>query len=63
MSGDKSQSSSRESSFEYVVEEMDKCKNNPYYFFTTYFIVNGKKATTILSEKEFNKIFNNTQQK
>ncbi len=38
-------------------EEMDKCIESPYYFYTTYFMVDGKKATTFLSEEEFNKSF------
>lgn len=35
-------------------EEMGKCKNSPYYFYTNYFMVDGEKATTHLSEKDFN---------
>lgn len=39
-------------------EELDKCKQSPYYFYTNYWTINGQKATTMLSEEEFNKIFN-----
>jgi hypothetical protein len=38
-------------------EEFQKCVDSPYYFFTTYFKVNGQPAKTIYSEEEFNKIF------
>lgn len=38
-------------------QEFEKCKQNPYYFYTKYFTVNGKKATTSLSEEEFNELF------
>ena len=38
-------------------EEMDKCKNNPYYYYTHYCIVNGKPATTNLAEEAFNELF------
>lgn len=44
-------------SFENLVEEMEKCKANPYYFFTKYITINGKPATTLLSEDQFNEIF------
>lgn len=40
-----------------IESDMDKCKNNPYYFFTNYLTVDGKKATTHLSESEFNEMF------
>ena len=38
-------------------EEMQKCIKSPYYFYTTYVIVNNQPATTRLSKEEFNKIF------
>lgn len=38
-------------------EEIQKCLNSPYYFFTTYCIINNKKAKTIFTEEEFNRIF------
>lgn len=42
---------------EYGKEESEKCKASPYYFYTTYYWVNGKPATTMLSEEEFNNQF------
>ena len=38
-------------------EEFEKCVKNPYYFYTTYVTINGKPATTMQSEEEFNKEF------
>lgn len=38
-------------------EEMQKCKDNPYYYFTTYITINGEPATTNLTEEQFNKQF------
>ena len=35
-------------------KEMEKCKASPYYYFTTYWIVDGKPGVTPLSEEEFN---------
>ncbi len=38
-------------------DELEKCKASPYYFYTNYYTtVNGDKATTRLSEEEFNKM-------
>lgn len=37
--------------------EFEKCKQSPYYLYTNYFTVNGEKATTRLSEEDFNKLF------
>jgi len=45
------------SSNEKEKSEIDKCKESPYYFYTNYVTVNGKLATTHLTEKEFNDIF------
>ena len=42
-------------------EELEKCKKSPYYFATKYLTVNGKPFTTLHSEEEFNKFFNNTK--
>jgi hypothetical protein len=39
--------------------EIEKCKNDPYYFFTKYVTVDGKPATTVLSKEVFNDFFNN----
>lgn len=35
-------------------EEFEKCKSNPYYFYTKYCQVAGQPATTKLSEADFN---------
>lgn len=45
-----------------LIDEILKCKNNPYYFATNYLKVidndyNQIPYTTNLSEKEFNKFF------
>ena len=40
-----------------IQDEIQKCMNNPYYFATTYIMVNGKPFTTTLSETVFNKYF------
>lgn len=37
--------------------EMEKCKNSFYYFFTNYYLVDGKKVTTRYKEDEFNMLF------
>lgn len=36
-------------------EEYKKCINSAYYFYTNYFYINNKPATTHLTEEEFNK--------
>lgn len=41
-----------------VMNEVEKCKSDPYYFATTYLTINGKKYTTPLTRDEFNQIFN-----
>lgn len=38
-------------------EELEKCKNSPYYFFMNYCTINGKPAKTSLNEEEFNKLW------
>jgi hypothetical protein len=35
-------------------EELKKCQESPYYFFTNYFLVDGKKPTVRMTEEEFN---------
>lgn len=40
-----------------IQEEIQKCISNPYYFATTYMVVNGKPFTTPLDEDIFNKYF------
>lgn len=47
--------SSRDSKF--WEEEFNKCKQSPFYYYKTYWKVNGGDATTLLSEEEFNKYF------
>lgn len=37
------------------MEEMRKCKDSPYYLFTTYMVIDGKPCTTHLDEEQFNK--------
>lgn len=39
-------------------EEIERCKNSPYYYATKYLTVNGKPFTTRLNEEDFNKYFN-----
>ncbi len=36
--------------------ELDNCIENPFYFFTNYFTVNGLPLSTKLSEENFNKL-------
>ncbi len=36
-------------------EEHKKCIESPYYFYTKYFQIHGKPATTPMSKEEFNK--------
>jgi len=43
---------------EQKLEELQKCTNSPYYFFTNYLTINGERAWTILTEEEFNLVFN-----
>ena len=47
-----------------IQEELQKCKENPYYFATNYLKIYDQDAdehlyTTNLSEEEFNKLFLN----
>lgn len=44
------------------VEEINKCKENPYYFATKYLTIkdsngNIKPFTTLMTEQEFNNLF------
>lgn len=39
---------------EYIKEEMSKIKSSPFYFYTKYCVINGKKGITNLTEHEFN---------
>lgn len=39
------------------LEELEKCKNSPYYYATKYLLINDKPFTTMLTEEEFNKQF------
>ena len=43
-------------------KEFEKCKASPYYFATTYYMINNQPFTTHLSEDEFNSQFNNLKQ-
>lgn len=40
------------------LDELQKCMESPYYFFTNYLTINGERAWTVLTEEEFNLIFN-----
>lgn len=40
-------------------EEIKKCQKSPHYFATNYLVVDGKKFTTLLTEKEFNELYEN----
>jgi hypothetical protein len=40
-------------------QEFEKCKNDPYYFFTTYCNINGKRPKFMLTREEFNKFLMN----
>jgi hypothetical protein len=40
-----------------LFSEIEKCKNDPYYFFTHYITVNGQLATTEMSKDHFNSLF------
>lgn len=42
-------------------EELRKCIESPYYFATTYLIVNGKKFTTTMSQEQFDWVFKERQ--
>jgi hypothetical protein len=48
--------------FNKAVEEFEKCKASPYYFYANYWTVNGKKPVIKLSEEQFNKIFSQWNQ-
>lgn len=48
---------------EYMLRELEKCKENPYYFATKYLTINGKPYTTVLTEEEFNNYTNNLKSK
>ena len=43
--------------FEDISKELQKCKENPYYFFTKYCKVNNNDFKTLLTEEQFNKKF------
>lgn len=50
---------------EEIAKEIQKCKDNPYYFATTYLTIKAKNSNetipfrTLLSEKEFNDLIKN----
>lgn len=37
--------------------ELKKCQDSPYYLFTNYIRIGNEKATTFLTEQEFNDLF------
>lgn len=37
------------------VAEMEKCKNDPHYFVTTYMTINGNPIITMLDKEAFNR--------
>jgi hypothetical protein len=45
----------------FEVEEILKCKANPYYFATKYMVINGKPFSTSLSEKDFNQMMSDIE--
>lgn len=38
-------------------KEIERCWNSPYYYFTTYYTIDGKVAKTDMSENNFNMMF------
>jgi len=42
-------------------EEIQKVRDNPYYFATKYLTLNGKSFTTHLNEVDFNNVFQTRQ--
>lgn len=42
-------------------KEMKKCRDNPYYFMTTYCQVNGQPYKTWLTELQFNNMIKSFQ--
>ena len=44
---------------EETFQEIKKCKESPYYFATNYLVVDGRKFKTVLTEKQFNELFEN----
>ena len=49
-----------------LIKELEKCKNNPYYFATTYLKIKTVKGVqpyqTTLTEEEFNRYFKEIQE-
>lgn len=39
------------------LNEYEKCKNDPHYFYTKYVNNNGKKVFTHLTKEQFNELF------
>ncbi len=37
--------------------EYKKCQEDPHYFFTTYWLVDGKPGTTHMTKEQFNDFF------
>lgn len=40
------------------LEELQKCIESPYYFFTNHLMMNNERFHTFLTEEEFNLVFN-----
>jgi hypothetical protein len=40
-----------------ITEEMEKCKNSPYYFATKYIMIGGVPFRTYMDEDTFNGLF------
>lgn len=40
-----------------LLDEIEKCKNSPYYFFTNYCLIDGKPVKTRFDEEHFNQFF------
>ena len=38
----------------YLKEELRRCKESPWYFYTNYLTIDGKKGKTMMTEDEFN---------
>lgn len=42
----------------YWEKEHARCVSSPYYFYINYVKIDGETPTTLLSEEEFNKVYN-----
>lgn len=39
------------------IDELKKCQDSPYYFYTNYVLVNGKKPETWLTQQQFDDLY------